>query len=113
MTCPQCKGRTLTRKPSLVISVNPRHVTILDKNARFCQACDLLIVHQDELEKALNAQFMKDKSELIDNDYQVIGTIDREEWDRRERGPLSMERLLEYLHDFKEVVTFSRKPIQR
>ena len=111
-TCPQCKGKTRLRQFSLVINVIPRHTTILDKRCRFCDTCDLLIVHKDELEEQLAMQFMTGKPELVGNDYQVIGTIDREEWNHGKQAPLSMERLIEYLHDFKEVITFSRVPVK-
>jgi tetratricopeptide (TPR) repeat protein len=110
-TCPQCKGKTQPRKFSLVMNVNPRHTTILDKMCRFCDACDLLIVHQDQLEEQLAMHFMTGKPEVIGNDYQVIGTLDRAEWKRGKQELLSSEQVIEYLHDFKEVVTFSRVPV--
>ena len=112
-TCPRCKGKTRSRKFSLVVNVNPKHTVIVDKICRFCNACDLLIVHQDQLEEQLATEFMTINPEVIGNDYQVIGTLDRAEWNQGKQDPLSVERVIEYLHDFNEVVSFERVPVEK
>lgn len=112
-TCPHCKGKTRSRKFSLVVNVNPKHTVIVDKICRFCNACDLLIVHQDQLEEQLATEFMTINPEVIGNDYQVIGTLDRAEWNQGKQDPLSVERVIEYLHDFNEVVSFERVPVEK
>jgi tetratricopeptide (TPR) repeat protein len=112
-TCPRCCIKTRSRKFSLVIHVNPKHTTILDKICRFCYACDLLIVHQDQLEEQLVAQFITSNPEVIGNDYQVVGTLERAEWNQGKHEPLSFEQVREYLHDFKEVITFQRVPVEK
>src|SRR5258708_19638471 len=66
--CPQCKSKTRARKFSLVIQVNPGHTAILDKLCRFCNACDLLIVHQDHLYNHLATKFMTTNPQAIAND---------------------------------------------
>ena len=40
------------------------------------------------------------------NDYLVMGTLDRPEWRKGMQDPLSMQEMVEHLHDFKKVVTF-------
>jgi Flp pilus assembly protein TadD len=112
-TCPHCKGKTRSRKFSLVVNVNPKHAIIVDKICRFCNACDLLIVHQDQLEEQLATEFMTINPEVIGNDYQVIGTLDRAEWNQGKQDPLSVERVIAYLHDFNEVVSFERVPVEK
>lgn len=107
-TCPRCRIKTRPRKFSLAINVNPAHTIIVDKICRFCYVCGLLIVHQDQLEDLLATNFMTIDPEVIGNDYLVLGTLDRAEWNREKRDPLSFEQMIEYLHDFKEVVTFER-----
>jgi len=37
-----------------------------------------------------------------------MGTLDRPEWRKGMQDPLSMQEMVEHLHDFKEVVTFQR-----
>ena len=112
-TCPRCSIKTRPRKFSLVIHVNPGHTTILEKICRFCYVCGLLIVHQDQLEEQLTAQFLTINPEVIGNDYQVVGTLDRAEWNQKKQEPLSFEQVREYLHDFKEVITFQQVPIEK
>jgi len=111
--CPQCKSKTRPRKFSLVVNVNPKYTLVLDKLCRFCYPCDLLIVHQDQLEEQLATRFMTINPEAIGNDYQVVGTLDRAEWSQGKQDSSSLERVIEYLHDFKEVVTFQRVPAKK
>jgi tetratricopeptide (TPR) repeat protein len=112
-TCPRCRIKTRPRKFSLVIHVNPGHTTILEKICRFCYVCGLLVVHQDQLEEQLVNQFMAINPQAIGNDYQVVGTLDKAEWNQGKQDPLSFEQVREYLHDFKEVVTFQRVPVEK
>ncbi|HLG64832.1 MAG TPA: tetratricopeptide repeat protein [Ktedonosporobacter sp.] len=104
-TCPRCQGKTHLRKFSLVVHVNPDHTAILDKRCRFCDACDLLMVHQRQLEGQLTTECMVSNPKVIGNNYQVVGTLDRAKWDQGKQATVSFEHLREHLHDFKEVVT--------
>ena len=105
-TCPRCDIKTRLRTFSLVIHVNPASTAILDKTCRFCDTCGLLIVHKDELEKRLATTFMKSDPETIGNDYLIVGTVDRAQLNQARQRPSSFEQVVEYLHDFKEVVKF-------
>jgi hypothetical protein len=105
-SCPKCNGKTKLRKLPLAIHVNPLHFIALNKTCRFCSYCDLLIVHQDEVEDLLVAMFAERAPEAIGNDYLVIGTLERAEWKRGMQTPLSLQGTLEGLHDFKQVWTF-------
>jgi hypothetical protein len=40
------------------------------------------------------------------NDYLVIGTLDKAVWKRGTQQQMTLQEMLEALHDFKEVVTF-------
>jgi tetratricopeptide (TPR) repeat protein len=111
-TCPLCKIKTLARKFALVIHVSPNYTVVVEKMCRFCSACDLLIVHQDQLEQQLATQFRTINPGAIGNDYQVAGTVDKAEWEQGKQDSLSVERLREYQHDFKEVITFRRVPVE-
>lgn len=111
-TCPRCLIKTRPRKFSLVIHVKPDHIFIVEKICRFCYVCGLLIVHQDQLEKQLVSQCITSIPEIIGNDYQVVGTLDRTERNQEKQGSWSFEHVREHLHDFKEVVTFQRAPVE-
>ena len=104
--CPQCRTKTRLRKFPLVIHVNPMHTLVLGKTCRYCTNCDLLIIHQDQLEEQLAAYFSTTNPEIIGNDYLVMGTLDKPEWKQGMQDPLSMQEMIEHLHDFKEAITF-------
>ena len=70
--------------------------------------CDLLIAHQDQVEEQLALYVAPSRPEITGNDYLVMGTLDRPEWRKGMQDPLSMQEMVEHLHDFKEVVTFQR-----
>jgi hypothetical protein len=78
----------------------------LNKICRYCPGCDLLIVHQDELEALLEAFFTEHNPEVIGNDYLAIGTLERADWQRGTQSPLLIQELVAHLHDFKEVLQF-------
>jgi tetratricopeptide (TPR) repeat protein len=109
-TCPQCEGKTRARKLPLVIHVNPDIPMILEKTCRYCETCDLLIVHRDQLEVQLFRKLLMTHPEAIGNDYLVRGTLERTDWNRMKDKELSLRQIAEHLHDFKDVVTFSREP---
>ena len=110
-SCPRCGAKTRIRKVPLVIHVDPRNPVALNKSCRYCDVCDLLIVHQDELEAQLVHLFGTRAPELSGNDYLVIGTLDRPVWQRSRQDPLTIQGMVDNLHDFKEVLRF--EPVQR
>jgi hypothetical protein len=78
----------------------------LNKTYRYCPHCDLLIAHQDDVEHVLVFILTQRKPEIVGNDYQVVGTLEKIVWKRGTQQPLTLQETLEALHDFKEVVTF-------
>ena len=76
---------------------------MLNKSCRLCPGCDLLIVHQDELEAQLAIAFGQRAPEVVGNDYLVLGTLDRTDWRRGTKGQLMVGDLFEHLHDFADV----------
>jgi hypothetical protein len=78
----------------------------LNKTCRYCPHCDLLIAHQDDVEHFLASYFSEEQPEVVGNDYLIIGTLDRPVWKRGMQQQLTMQGMLDELHDFKEVVTF-------
>ena len=107
-TCPQCGLKTRQRKCPLVIHVHSMPTLILGKTCRYCVTCDLLIAHQDQVEEQLALYVASSRPEITGNDYLVMGTLDRPEWRKGMQDPLSIQEMVEHLHDFKEVVTFQR-----
>jgi hypothetical protein len=105
-TCPQCGRRTNQRKLPLVIHVDPRNPVSINKTCRYCPGCDLLIAHKHEVEQQLELLFARHNPSLIGNDYLVVGTQDRADWRRGVQTPLTIQEMLDSLHDFKEVMRF-------
>jgi len=108
--CPECGQRMLLRKVPLAIHVQPIHPLILNKRCRYCPDCDLMIVHQDELEHLLAVSFQKCKPEIIGNNYLVLGTVDKATWRKQQKEPIPMGELPAYLHDFKEYLEIFHSP---
>jgi tetratricopeptide (TPR) repeat protein len=108
-TCPMCHIKTRQRKVPLVIHIEPNYMVTLGKTCRYCVHCDLLIVHQDQLEEQLAGHMAVIHPEIIGNDYLVMGTLDSPEWRQGMQNQLSPQKMIEHLHDFKEVLTF--KPV--
>ncbi|MEW6493871.1 MAG: hypothetical protein AB1589_15380 [Cyanobacteriota bacterium] len=105
-SCPKCDGKTKLRKFPLFIHVNPLQPIVLNKTCRYCPYCDLIIAHQDEIEQQLAYLFMQQQPEMIGNDYLVIGTLDKADWRRSMKKPLTFEEMRDCLYDFKKVMSF-------
>jgi hypothetical protein len=108
--CPGCDQRTRLRKLPLFIHVDPMNPVVLGKTCRYCADCDLLIVHQDELEAQLAALFEERDPTVIGNDYLVLGTVERQAWREGMKQPKGIPDMLEHLHDFREVRTVEHRP---
>lgn len=104
--CPQCNQPMRQRKLPLVIHIDPMQLLSLNKTCRYCPHCDLLIVHQDDLEHFLASIFSELRPEIVGNPYLVVGTLEKNVWKRGTQDPLMIQEMLDALHDFKEAVTF-------
>jgi len=101
-TCPQCRNKTRERKMPLLVRVIRDEGLALYAYCRYCPNCDLLIVHQDELEKQIPRFFDNQQYK----DYKVLGTIDLADWKNGFKHWETPQNGLKVLHDFKEVVMF-------
>ena len=104
--CPQCGDKTRARKLPLVIHIDPLHLMTLNKTCRYCPRCDLLIAHQDELEAFLTSYFHRHDPEVIGNEYLVMGTVERADWQRGASEAVTPQEMLERLYPFVEQVRF-------
>jgi hypothetical protein len=102
--CPQCEGKTKLRKLPLLIHVEPTSFLALNQSCRYCPYCDLLIVHQDELEANLAAYFAQSQPAVVGHDYLVVGTLDRPDWQKGVKGAVSVAEMFDHLHDFRQVL---------
>ncbi len=109
--CPICEEKTKLRKFALFVHVDPMNPIVLGKTSRYCPDCDLLIVHQDELEAELTAIFAERDPDLIGNDYLVMGTVDRKVWRAGMKKLKTITEMLAHVHDFEEVLTLEVRPL--
>lgn len=75
--CPRCETKTKLRKFPLVIHINPNQLFTLNKICRYCPNCDLIIAKQSEIELLMTGCFENANPEIIENEYLVIGTVER------------------------------------
>ena len=65
-----------------------------------CVACDMLIVHQNELEPLIRARLSNAEGSGRPPDYLVLGTVDSRVWRRGLTGGVSFDELLRNMADF-------------
>ena len=82
-SCPDCRKLTKWRKFVLLVHIDPLHLLAQNIHCRFCPDCDLLIVHQDELEAQLAIHLSEHFPAAVGNDYLVLGTMERIAWNRK------------------------------
>jgi hypothetical protein len=100
--CPYCERKTGQRKIPLLIHVEPMHLLALNYTCRYCQACDLLIAHKYEIEHLLTEMFRQYDSEIVGNDYLIIGTVETATWREGLQRPKTVAEMLPQASDFAE-----------
>src|SRR5262245_15866292 len=80
--CPRCNRPTHPRKFALLVHIDKWGPLALGKTCRYCTPCELVIVHQDELEAELAHSFAKIAPDAVGNEYLVVGTMDKKVWQR-------------------------------
>jgi hypothetical protein len=99
-SCPDCKAKTRVRKIPLVIHVDGLGLLILRKTCRLCLNCDMVIVHQAEIESAIKTSAGQAAAAPI-ADYLVLGTVGPRVWRRGLSGGVGIDELVRNMADFK------------
>jgi len=108
--CPRCDRATRLRKIPFVIHVDRFGLLVLRKTSRLCVGCDLLIVHQDEIEPLIGERFHGPRSGVGVPDYLVLGTVDLRLWRKGLAGAVSVDELVEHMADFKAYLEIEYTP---
>lgn len=103
--CPKCDRKTAVRKFPLVIRIDPDQMLVLNKQCRYCEHCDLVIVKQSNLEALMAAGLEQRDASIVGNKYLVIGTLSRGDWRAREQI-LTPQETLDRTRVFRDVWTF-------
>ncbi len=59
-----------------------------------------------ENERLLTSLFEQHAPEVVGNNYLILGTVDHDFWKQGTKTPHTVQRLVDNLHDFKQVLTF-------
>lgn len=109
--CSKCERPTHMRKFALFIYVDGFGPMALGKTCRFCTPCDLLMVHQDELEHELAISFESRAPDVIGNEYMVLGTMDKKVWRKGlESDPIALGDVFDHMADFKKELVLDYEP---
>jgi len=83
----------------------------MGKTSKYCSPCELIIVHQHELEADLAENFCRLAPEFIGKDYLVIGTVEKKVWQQGLKGAeTGLREILKSVADFKQVYKLDVKP---
>ncbi len=100
--CPKCDAKTKIRKFPLVIHVEPGQLLLLNKKCKYCPGCDLIIAKKQELESLIPS--------LSQNEYLVMGTLERKDWQEGNKGFLPSSEIIDRMYIFKKVWDFEVIP---
>jgi hypothetical protein len=109
--CPKCHRPTHLRKFALFIHVDAWGPMALGKTCRYCTPCELIIVHQDELEAELAYHFSALAPEAIGRTYIVLGTVEKRIWQSGLQGRGNqLAEVLKHTAQFKRVLALHVEP---
>lgn len=100
--CPICERLTHPRKFALFIHVEGYDPLALGKTAKYCTPCELVIVHQDELEAELANSLGRIAPQVVGNPYQVLGTVDMKVWRQGLAGGQTVGEAMKAVAPFKK-----------
>jgi hypothetical protein len=109
--CPKCHRPTHLRKFAFLIHIEEWGLMTLGKTCRYCAPCELIIVHQDELEAQLAHSFHTITADVVGNKYLVLGTVDKKIWQSGlQGGGPQLNEVLKHTADFKRVLDLQVEP---
>ncbi len=112
--CPKCEKLTHLRKFAFFIHIDSFGPLTLGKISRYCSRCELIMIHQHELEEELALNFKQLAPEAIGKPYLVLGTIEKKVWQEGLQGEgKPTNEMLKHLADFKKVLTLHVQPAVR
>jgi hypothetical protein len=109
--CPKCNKLTYPRKFALFIHIDGWGPFVLGKTCRYCNKCELIMAHQDEVETLLTGAFEHVDPNVVGNKYLVLGTLDMKAYRAQMKGRLmGLDETLKQVADFKKVYDLGYDP---
>jgi hypothetical protein len=109
-SCPRCGAPNRVRKIPLVIHVERAGLLVLRKSCRLCPSCEMIIVHQDELEPLIAASFPSGSAVGKRLDYLIIGTVEMRSWRQGLAAGSSIDEITAHMADFKHELELEVTP---
>ena len=110
-TCPRCEKPTHPRKFAFLIHIDEWGPMALGKTCKYCSRCELIMMHQNELEAELAIAFSRIAPEVIGNEYLVLGTIEKKVWQEGLKGEGGeLGEIMKHAADFKKVYDLEYRP---
>lgn len=113
--CPKCDDRTRVRKFCFVVhceekAIKYHQLISINKSAKYCPKCDLIICQKPDLEKLL-MQILKGKNiNLNEENYFVFGTMEKKDWLMVQKKKMNPKEVLNLTSQFKDVLDFEITP---
>jgi hypothetical protein len=105
--CPRCARATRLRRLALLVLFGDTDVHIIDHDGRLCERCELIVVHQHDLEQLmLDLAQKEDLPHLVGLPYIIPGILARRAWRFLREGRVTIEDVLDQVTVFKEQVSF-------
>ena len=104
--CPQCDEKTKVRIFPLVIHIDPHQILCLNKSCKYCEACDLIIGKQPQIEYFISSCCEKIDPSMIGNKYLVFGTLNRSDWKQYSKKTTYPQETIDKVYIFKDVLNF-------
>ena len=108
--CPRCGTKTRVRKIPLVIHVDSVGLLTQGKKCRLCVICEMLIVHQAEIETLIEGLRRRHSASNHRLEYLVLGTVDPKVWRRGLSGGVTVDELVRHMADFKAYMRVDYRP---
>jgi hypothetical protein len=109
--CPSCELPTKIRKRHPAALIEPDELLPIYLTCRMCDGCDILFIHSRDAEPAIMEEATARGLNMIDQDYLLLGVIERAAFSGR-RSADGDERagLLAHLQRFREEQDFEYSP---
>jgi hypothetical protein len=109
--CPLCHKLTHPRKFALFVHVEGWGPLVLGKTTVYCAPCELIVVHQAELEAELAHTVGPRSPEVLGNEYLVLGTVEKSVWKQSLGGAGgALREMLDHTAEFKKVLVLKVDP---
>jgi len=102
--CPECDRPTKRRHYHVAVLIEPGHLLAERVPGRLCEADELLVVKQIDLEDRMAADLAGFSPELIGSEYVPIGLIDHANLRGVDQDTFDAEWAIAHIHGFRELV---------